>query len=128
MSGHGENDERYPRDAEHRYRLYVLCDCHACGGTGKDDTLAHREGPAPRCLLCRGEGKVRDVVAAAEDPEGLGLALVTLGREGELEDCAVGVLDVLGEPGQKWILKPWLPSPRNVSDAGRTLATARRKD
>lgn len=125
MTATREHDDRYPRDELHRFRLYRLCDCPACGGQGKDMT---RPEDRYRCLLCRGEGKVRDVVAAAEDPEGLGLALVTLGREGELEDCAVGVLDVLGEPGQKWILKPWLPSPRNVSDAGRTLATARRKE
>lgn len=122
MSKTNENDDRYPRDEAHRFRIYKLCDCPACGGTGKN------EDGISRCTLCRGEGKVRDVVAAAESPEALGLALVTLGREGELADCAVGVLDVLGEPGQKWILKPWLPSPRNTSDAGRVLATARRKD
>ena len=125
MTATREHDDRYPRDEEHRFRLYRLCDCPACEGSGKE--YVDPAGSPLRCTLCRGEGKVRDVVAAAPNPEGLGLALVTLGREGELEDCAVGVLDVLGEPGQKWVLRPWLPSARNVSDAGRMLATARRK-
>jgi len=120
MTATREHDDLYPRDEQHRFRLYCLTDCAACDGTGKNDEN--------RCPYCRGEGKERHVLAAAPDAEGLGVALVTLGREGELEECAVGVLDVLGEPGAKWILKPWLPSPRNVSDAGRTLATARRKE
>jgi hypothetical protein len=65
-------------------------------------------------------------VATSETPEALGLALVTLGREGEFEECPICVLDTQGEVGQKWIVKGWLPSPRNVSDAGRVLGTARK--
>ncbi len=54
------------------------------------------------------------------------MAIVTLGVEGELEECPLGVLDTQAEPGQrKWIVSPWLPSPRNVSDAGRVLAKSK---
>jgi hypothetical protein len=60
------------------------------------------------------------------------VALVTLAREDEWTDaegepCAFGLLDTTGEKGHKWLVKMWQPSPRNVSDAGRVLATARKK-
>jgi len=114
-----EQVDSAPRDEENRFRLYRLCECpDAACDRGKVD--------GERCPTCRGEGRVRDLVATADSPEAIGLALVTLGREGEFVDCAVGVLDVLGEPGERWILKPWLPSPRNVSDAGRVLASGRK--
>jgi hypothetical protein len=58
------------------------------------------------------------LVASCADPEALGVALVTLGREGEFEDCPIGLLDTEGEVVQKWLVRPWLPSTRNVSDAG----------
>lgn len=105
-------------DPVQRFRLYRLCGCSVCEGSRQVDGL--------RCPECRGEGRVRELVATAETPEGVGVALVTLGREGEWEECPVGVLDTEGEVGQKWIFRPWLPSPRNVSDAGRTLRTARK--
>jgi len=33
----------------------------------------------------------------------------------------------MGEPGEKWIFRPWLPSARNLSDAGRTLRRSQEK-
>jgi hypothetical protein len=80
-----------------------------------------------RCPDCRGEGRTRDLVATASDAESLGVALVTLAREGEWEGCPIGILDTQGETGQKWLVRPWLPSARNVSDAGRTLARSKGK-
>ena len=68
---------------------------------------------------------MRELVATAADPEAVGTALVTLGREGEWDECPVGLLDTEGEVGQKWLVRPWGPSARNVSDAGRTLAKSR---
>lgn len=75
--------------------------------------------------LCDGE---RQLVATCATPEALGVALVTLGREGEFDECPIGVLDTMGETGKKWIVRPWLPfpTPRNLSDAGRTLAKGRK--
>jgi hypothetical protein len=59
------------------------------------------------------------------------VALVTLAREGEWIDangdpCAFGLLDREGETNKKWLILPWKPSPRNLSDAGRVLASGRK--
>jgi hypothetical protein len=83
-----------------------------------------------RCSDCRGEGRVRQELATCATPEAVGVAIVTLAREGEFEDCPLGLLD--SEAGEestvgKWLVRPWLPSARNVSDAGRTLAKSKTK-
>lgn len=106
------NGEAYdPRD---RFGLYRLCDCTTCEGSGKGD-----EWMNTRCPDCRGEGRVRQEVASCESPESVGVALVTLAREGEWTECAFGLLDREGETNQKWLVLPWLPSARNVRDAQR---------
>ena len=124
--------ESTPSEAEmeERFRLYRLCTCSECGGKGKVGTSVYVSGApnathAKRCKECRGEGRSLDLVATAGTPEAVGVALITLGREGEWKECPVGVLDTLGEKNEKWILSPWLPSARNVSDAGRTLARSK---
>jgi len=105
-------------DPAERFEIRRLCECSECLGHGK-------WAGGTRCSFCRGEGRILQLVATCADPEALGVALVTLAREGEFEDCPIGVLDRLGEKGLKWLVKPWLPSPRNVSDAGRTLAKSK---
>lgn len=112
--------ERYSGrdDPAQRFRVYRLCECGVCEG--------EREVDGERCIECRGEGRVRELLATCATPEALGVAIVTLGREGEFEECPVGVLDLAGEVGEKWVVRPWLPSPRNVSDAGRVLGSARK--
>lgn len=110
-------------DPDQRFRIYRLCACDACNGTARD-----KDNPRDnRCPVCRGEGRQRELIATAASPSAVGVALVALGREGTFEECPVGVLDTEGEPGQKWIIRPWLPSPRNVSDAGRVLGSARKR-
>ena len=112
---------------EERFALYRLCPCAACNGTGKwiDGFGIVREGQ--RCSECRGEGRTRDLVATTDSPEGIGTALYTLALEGEWDECPIGILDRMPEPGNPaWLVKPWLPSARNVSDAGRTLRQAQR--
>lgn len=111
-------------DPQQRFRLYRLCQCEPCGGTGK---VMIPVGPTivGRCGECRGEGKTLDLVATAGNAEAVGTAIISLAREGEFSECPVGILDTEGEPNQKWLISPWLPSPRNISDAGRTLAGAR---
>lgn len=163
MSGTGSNaryvtSEAYdPRD---RFGLYRLCDCPTCEGKGKEidwDPFTHNS--APRCPDCRGEGKIRQELATCETPEAVGVALVTLAREGEWETedgqpCALGLLDrepdcpecdgdgkdhtdanIINCPeckgtGKKktgtWLILPWQASPRNVSDAGKLLRSARK--
>jgi hypothetical protein len=113
-----------PNPAE-RFALYRLCECETCGGSGRQRNWAdHTE--KRRCPGCRGEGRTRDLVATCATPEAVGVALVTLGREHEWDECPVGILDTMGEPGEKWIVRPWLPSARNLSDAGRVLQTGRK--
>lgn len=51
------------------------------------------------------------------------MAICTLAEEGEFEDCPIGILI----DGGDWLVKPWLPSPRNVADAARVLAKAKTK-
>lgn len=106
-------------EMEGRYRIYTLCLCDPCGGHG---TL---EGS--RCKTCRGEGKTLSCVATATDPESVGAALVTLALEGEFESCPIGLMDRPEGQTGTWLVKPWLASPRNVSDAGRVLQTARQR-
>lgn len=117
-------DSRYVTGEDERYRLYRLCECTTCEAKGKVRVGGNQ---FVRCLACAGEGRTRELVATATDPESLGVALVTLGREGEWKDCPIGILDTEGATGEKWLVRPWLPSARNVSDAGRTLAQSKGK-
>ena len=115
-------------DPQQRFRIYRLCPCGACGGTGKNPaklpataTVAEHRARKPRCPECRGEGSGLDLVSTAADPQGVGVAICTLAEEGEFEDCPIGIL----EDGGSWLVKPWLPSPRNVADAARVLAKSK---
>ncbi len=109
-------------DPEQRFRLYRLCVCDACEGDGRSDGT-----PPDRCTYCRGEGRTLDCFATAENEKGVGQALVANAREGMLGDCPFGLLDTQGEKGEKWLVSPWLPSPRNISDAAKVLRAAPRK-
>ena len=139
-------------DPAERYSLFRLCDCPTCEGKGK---VIPPWQPEPiRCVNpdCRGEGRIRQEVAACASPEAVGLALVTLAREGEFSECPVGLLDRLPacetckegfregrwrdpdcpeckgsgiKPTGTWLIRPWLPSARNVTDAARTLAKSK---
>jgi DnaJ-class molecular chaperone len=141
-----------------RFRLFRLCDCTRCEGRGwlwgdvhPDPVGGLKRG---KCPSCRGEGRVLQELATCATPEAVGVALVTLAREGEWEECPLGLLDsepecetcggsgVMGEPfninvcetcsgsGTKptgtWLITPWLPSARNVTDAARTLAKSKK--
>lgn len=114
-------------DSQGRFRIYRLCECPNCEGEGEVARKGVAAGAPLKCHECRGEGKVRERVAECPDERSLGVALVTLGREGEFADCPIGILDTEGEVGQKWLVNPWLPSTRNVRDAARLLGQQRRK-
>ena len=117
-----------PRD---RFGIYRLCDCPTCEGKGKarQDSVIDGLRSWMRCPDCRGEGRIRQELATCASEEAVGVALCTLGREGEFEGCPVGLLERgAGKDGAgKWLILPWLPSPRNVSDAGRTLSNSRKQ-
>lgn len=70
-------DAIWPRDEEHRYRLYAI----------------------------NGAGRALRVLAAAPDGAGIGTAMVTLAAEGEIEQVdRVGVLDAVAG---SWVVNPW---------------------
>ncbi len=103
------------------YRLYRLCPCGECNTTGRVLGMSVHK----RCPSCRGEGRNLELVATCGTKEAVGVALVTLTEEGEFDECPFGLMHrPEGEKG-RWLLKPWLPSARNVSDAGRTLARSK---
>lgn len=114
-----------PLDPRERYSLWRLCDCPTCYGKGQ---RLFMEGDWQKCEHCRGEGRIRQEVASCESPEAVGVALVTLAREGEWEECPLGLLDRMGETKQKWLILPWMPSARNVRDAARTLARSKKSN
>ncbi len=76
--------------------------------------------------VCQGSTE-KELVATCASAEAVGVALITLGRESEWVDCAVGILDTQGETGQKWILKPWRAMPKEVSAAASVLAQSKTK-
>ncbi len=108
------------------YRLYSLCPCEKCKGTGKTGFVGFDGVKLSRCKECRGEGRTLTLVATCGSKEAVGTALVTLAAEGHWDgDCPFGLMHrPEGEKG-RWILKPWQASARNVSDAGRTLARSK---
>lgn len=87
-----------------------------------------REDPEQRFrIYCRTHEGDLQLVATCGTPEALGVAIVTLGREHQFDDCALGVLDTLGEKGDKWIVRPWERSAQNVSVAASVLARSRKQ-
>ena len=94
------------------------------------DEISGRGDPRQRYRLYRvcADDSSPQLVATCATEGAVGMALCTLGREGEWADCLVGVLDTLGEPGKRWLVRPWVPSPRNRSDAGRLLGSHRRSE
>jgi hypothetical protein len=120
-TGHG--------DPNQRFRIYRLCACEECSGSGvqvRFERVQYAGGrTAVRCKACRGEGSSLSLIATCGTPGAVGVAIVTLAREDELDGCPIGILDDQGEPGQKWLVRPWLASPRNVRDAARLLQKQR---
>ena len=102
-------------------RIYRLCDCPDCEGTGKLPGSPQRSAKRFRCPTCRGEGRTRERLAECPDAESLGPALLALADEGAFEGgCPLGIWHE-----STWKILPWLASARNLSDAGRDLAAAR---
>lgn len=90
------------------------------------EEYAPRNGEERFRIYCRSHEGELTLIATCGSPEALGVAIVTLGREHEFDDCALGILDALGETGEKWIVRPWEASARNVSVAGSVLARSKR--
>lgn len=112
-------------DPEQRFRIYRLCACEPCAGSGQRIVESTWTTTTKRCPHCHGEGSSLDLVATCGTPEAVGVALVTLAREDELDGCPIGILDDQGETGHKWLVRPWMASPRNVRDAAKLMQKQR---
>lgn len=95
------------------------------------DEFSGRNDPAQRYRiyrLCPGETEL-ELVATCGSEEAVGVTICTLAREGEFDpedgDCAIGILDLGGDRGRRWLIRPWLAVGEDVSRAGRILRTAR---
>lgn len=70
--------------------------------------MTERDNPERFRIYTRGADKQVRCVASCADPAAVGVALVTLGGEGEFEGFSVGILD-RPDPEQtgKWLVSPW---------------------
>lgn len=113
--------------------------CPECRGEGRvrQEVVSARTeaGVGVALVTCAREGEwegcafgLLDRTPPCEECDGSGIMEYEESREGTLvrETCAVckgsGV-----KPTGTWLLNPWLPSARNVTDAARTLARSKRK-
>lgn len=52
------------------------------------------------------------LLGTCETEQAVGVAICTFARDGELQDAAVGILDTMGERGQRWLVNPYAPAPQ----------------
>lgn len=91
------------------------------------DDFSGRGDPEQRYrIYCRTHEGELQLLATCGSEAAVGVTICTLGREHEFENCALGIIDEMGEKGQRWILRPWEASAKNASDAGRVLAKSKR--
>ena len=50
------------------------------------------------------------LLATCETEADAGVAICKMAREGQLMDAAVGILDTMGERGQRWLVNPYAPA------------------
>jgi hypothetical protein len=73
------------------------------------DNVAPRRPEEKFRIYALRDGDQLDLIATCATPAAVGVALVTLGSEGEFKEAAVGILDSNGtdeRPG-KWLVSPW---------------------
>lgn len=75
------------------------------------DEVSGRNDPEQRYRLYRRHNTDEwpFLLATCGTEEAVGVTLCRLAREGEFDDCAIGVLDNMGEVGKRWLIVPWLP-------------------
>lgn len=86
---------------EHRYGVYTVRTCSVCGG---NCVVLTREA-VRRCTQCR-HGRELVLLACADDPGGVGQAIISLGDDAHAagaEPDAVGVLDGMA---RRWLAHP----------------------
>jgi len=75
------------------------------------DEISGRDDPKQRYRIYKRHPSedTPSLLAVCESEEDVGVALCTMGREGQLDEVAIGILDSQGEKGQRWLLLPFLP-------------------
>lgn len=53
------------------------------------------------------------LLATCETESAVGTAICEMAREGQFQDCSVGILDRMGEKGQRWLVNPYAPAPQS---------------
>ena len=52
------------------------------------------------------------LLATCETEADVGVAICNMAREGQLMGSSVGILDTMGEKGQRWLVNPYDPAPQ----------------
>lgn len=78
------------------------------------EEVSGRKDPAQRFRIYRLHSTDLSpyLLATCESEEAVGVAICNLAREGQLQDAAVGILDTMGEKGQRWLVNPYAPAPQ----------------
>lgn len=96
------------------------------------EEISGRNDPRQRFRIYRLHPRDTDpeLVVTCGDEAALGRSLAELAREGEFVDHAIGIIEVVWDEdeekvvGSHWLVKPWLPGPATVPEAGRILRIA----
>lgn len=91
------------------------------------DEVTGRNNPEERYRIYRLHPRDTDphLLATCKTAEDVGKAICEMAEEGQFLDSALGLLDTAGEEGRRWLIKPWLPGPATLPEAGRILRLGR---
>lgn len=75
------------------------------------EDVSGRDDPKQRYRLYRlsATDEYPYLLGTCETEADVGVAVITMGREGQLRDSTLGILDTAGEKGKRWVLNPFLP-------------------
>lgn len=76
------------------------------------EEVSGRNDPRQRYRIYRLHATDLDpyLLATCKDEKAVGVAICEIAREGQLQDAAVGILDTMGEKGQRWLVNPYAPA------------------
>lgn len=76
------------------------------------EEVSGRNDPRQRFRIYRLHSTDDDpyLLATCESEQAVGVTICEIAREGQLQDAAVGILDTMGEKGQRWLVNPYAPA------------------
>ncbi len=74
------------------------------------EDVSGRDDPKQRYRLYRlsATDEYPYLLGTCETEADVGMAVITMGREGQLADSSLGILDTMGEKGLKWLVNPFV--------------------